>query len=374
MRRRQFRDTNGEDHIGGHSSPSTDMRFDSPSPQTPHPNYDRPSSTPTEVRGSSTPTATPDNRPMICPLGFSFDNNLCKRDISRIIQSKFEGPYPSWKKTDRAVREMWYGEFKKNWSWDSALEHQIRANFEKTAFDRMTDILFRVRKDLNKKPSWMPLSVFEALKEYWNSAEFKDKSEKGKKNRASDVGGSMHTCSSVPMSEHKKRLSRQFGRPPTQAELFLATHRRKDNSEFVDRRSEDTYMRQHEASSQSSTVGHSEDSEAGQPSHPAIDDRSLWLEVAGGKKKGRVYGMGSEAHIIPGSYYVPTPQPPPQPSSSVSLSDQIQEAVRVAIEPFNQGISAIEDRLHYRSSSSSPQNPSDHWHDLLFVWICNMEL
>ncbi|XP_052191205.1 uncharacterized protein LOC127800559 [Diospyros lotus] len=124
----------------------------------------------------------------------------------------------------------------------------------------MTDILFRVRKDLNKKPSWMPLSVFEALKEYWNSAEFKDKSEKGKKNRASDVGGSMHTCGSVPMSEHKKRLSRQFGRPPTQAELFLATQRRKDNFGFVDRRSEDTYAnfqtRQHEASSQSSAVGH----------------------------------------------------------------------------------------------------------------------
>ncbi|XP_052188469.1 uncharacterized protein LOC127798870 [Diospyros lotus] len=179
---------------------------------------------------------------MICPLGFSFDNNLCKRDISRIIQSKFEGPYPSWKKTDPAVREMWYGEFK----------------------------------------------------------------------------------------------SRQFGRLPTQAELFLVTHGRKNNSGFVDRRSEDTYAnfqtRQHEASSQLSAVGHSEDSDVGQPSHLAIDDRSLWLEVAGGKKKGCVYGMGLEAHIIPGSYYVPTPQPPPQPSSSVSLSNQIQEAVWVAIE------------------------------------------
>ncbi|XP_052183434.1 uncharacterized protein LOC127795664 isoform X2 [Diospyros lotus] len=132
------------------------MRFDFPSPQTPHPNYDGPSSMPTEVGGSSTPTATPDNRPMICPLGFSFDNNLCKRDIFRIIESKFEGPYPSWKKTDPAVREMWYDEFK----------------------------------------------------------------------------------------------LRQFGRPPTQAELFLTTHRRKDNSGFVDKRSEDTYAnfqtRQHE--------------------------------------------------------------------------------------------------------------------------------
>ncbi|XP_052172282.1 uncharacterized protein LOC127788211 [Diospyros lotus] len=160
------------------------------------------------------------------------------------------------------------------------------------------------------------------------------------------------------MSEHKKRLSKQFGHPPTQAELFLATHRRKDNFGFVDRRSKDTYAnfqtRQHEASSQSLAVGHSEDRDAGQPSHLAIDDRSLWLEVAGTKKKGRVYGMGSEAHIILGSYYVPTPQPPPQSSSSVSLSDQIEKAIRATIEPFNQRISAIEDRLHHRSSSSSP--------------------
>jgi len=41
-----------------------------------------------------------------------FDNIWCKRDITRIIQSKFEKPYPSWKKTEPAVRDMWFGEFK----------------------------------------------------------------------------------------------------------------------------------------------------------------------------------------------------------------------------------------------------------------------
>ena len=81
-------------------------------------------------------------------------------------------------------------------------------------------------------------------------------------------------------------------------------------------------MRQ--ASSQSSAVGPTEDGDvAGQPSQPAVDETSLWLEVAGGKKKGRVYGMGSEAHIIPGSYHVlsPSPPPPPPQSSSISLAD-----------------------------------------------------
>jgi len=94
----------------------------------------------------------------------------------------------------------------KNWSWESELENQIRINFEKTASDRFTDLLFRVRRDLPKKPSWICPVVFEALKEYWNTPEFKNKSEKAKKNRSSDVGGSKHTCGSIPMSEHKKRL------------------------------------------------------------------------------------------------------------------------------------------------------------------------
>ncbi|XP_052177560.1 uncharacterized protein LOC127791616 [Diospyros lotus] len=263
---------------GGHSSPS-DVRFDSLSPHTSHSYADGPSSTPAEVGGSSTPPAPHQNCIMIRPLGSSFDNIWCKRDITRIIQSKFEKPYTSWKKTDPAIRDMWFGEFKKRWSWESELENQIRINFEKTTSDRLTDLLFRVRRDLTKKPSWTCPVVFEALKEYWNTLEFKNKSEKAKKNRSSDIGGSKHTCGSIPMSEHKKRLA-------------------------------DFQMRQ--ASSQSSAVGPTEDSDAaGQPSQAALDETSLWLEVAGGKKKGRVYGIGSEAHVIPGSYHVLSPPPPP---------------------------------------------------------------
>ncbi|XP_052193886.1 uncharacterized protein LOC127802215 [Diospyros lotus] len=331
IRRRQFRESAGDDYIGGHSS-SSDVRFDSLIPHTPHSYADGPSSTPAEVGGSSTPPAPRQNCIMIRPLGSSFDNIWCKRDITRIIRSKFEKPYTSWKKTDPAVRDMWFGKF----------------------------------KGLDKNPSWMCLVVFEALKEYWNTPEFMSKLEKAKKNRSSDIGGSKHTCGSIPMSEHKKRLSKLLGRPPTQAELFIAMHQRKDSSGFVDSRSEETYadFQMWQASSQSSAVGPTEYSDAaGQPSQAAFDETSLWLEVAGGKKKGCVYGMGSEAHVIPSSYHVLSPLPPP-PQSSISLADQIQQAVscaiNAAIEPFNHRLSAIEERFHNPSSSSPPSNPSDH--------------
>jgi len=97
-----------------------------------------------------------------------------------------------------------------------------------------------------------------------------------------------------------------------------------------------------------------------------FDETSLWLEVVGGKKKGRVYGMGLEAHVIPGSYHVLSqslPPPPPQ-SSSISLADQIQQAVSSAInatiEPFHHRLLVIEEKLHNPSSSSPPSDPSDH--------------
>lgn len=119
-----------------------------------------------------------------------------------------------------------------------------------------------------------------------------------------------------------------------------------------------------------------EDSDAvRQPSQTAFDELSLWLEVADGKKKGRVYEMGSEVHIIFGSYHVlsplppPPPSPPPPQSSSISLAEQIQQAVSTVMVPFHHRLSAIEARLHDSFSSSPPSNPSDHLKDLSLPWI-----
>ena len=122
-----------------------------------------------------------------------------------------------------------------------------------------------------------------------------------------------------------------------------------------------------QASSQSSIIGPIKDSDiVGQPSWPAFNETSLWLEVAGEKKKGHVYGMGLEAHVILGSYHVlsPLPRPSPPQSSSISLVDQIQQvvscAISLAIEPFHHHLSVMEERLHNPSSSSPPSNPSDY--------------
>jgi len=63
------------------------------------------------------------------------------------------------------------------------------------------------------------------------------------------------------------------------------------------------------------------------------------LEVVGQKKKDRVYGMGSEPHIILAdhSYQLPSPSPPLLLSLFIDQIQQImREVVREAMEPINQ--------------------------------------
>ncbi|XP_052171500.1 uncharacterized protein LOC127787478 [Diospyros lotus] len=189
--------------------------------------------------------------------------------------------------------------------------------------------------------------------------EFKDKSKKAKTNRDLDVEGSMHTRGSIPMSEHKKRLSKQFGRPSIQIELFLAIHRKRDSSGFVDRRltSKHDNMRhyhrhRHLANQKIMTLSC--------PRNQLLTRDQYGWRLRATRKKGCIYGMGLEAYVIPGSYYLSSPLPPS--SSSSSLAKQIQEAVMTAIEPFHDHLPALESSFPPSppSSSSPPPYTSDH--------------
>jgi len=76
---------------------------------------------------------------------------------------------------------------------------------------RLKDMFCTARKDLSVRPFWLSSEVWDTLKQYWESPEFKKISEQAKINRASDVDGlgpSLHTCGCIPMSEHKRRLVR----------------------------------------------------------------------------------------------------------------------------------------------------------------------
>ncbi|XP_038698033.1 uncharacterized protein LOC119995592 [Tripterygium wilfordii] len=130
------------------------------------------------------------------------------------------------------------------------------------------------------------------LEKLWAEPDYVRKREKAKINRASETDGCTNTGGSISHSEHKKRLEKELGRPPTNAELFRHCHIKKATKEFVERRTTTTYNDNNKLkeahSSQAST---SEES----PLEPQDDD-SIFMEATKYvNKKGRIYGLGSKA-------------------------------------------------------------------------------
>jgi len=64
--------------------------------------------------------------------------------------------------------------------------------------------MYRVRKGIDKG-EWIPDELREKLEQNWEDSNWKDKTEVNKQNRRSS-GGPLHTCGSIPTTEHSKRL------------------------------------------------------------------------------------------------------------------------------------------------------------------------
>ena len=88
-------------------------------------------------------------------------------------------------------------------------EQRIRKNWERRGSNRLTDIFNEARENRDHKPDWIGEAVWQELWKYWDSDEFKDRSQKNKKNRASDCDGlgfPLHTGGSISINDHATRL------------------------------------------------------------------------------------------------------------------------------------------------------------------------
>ena len=98
----------------------------------------------------------------------------------------------------------------KSYKWLPQYEEDIKRNWNRKAGDRLRGMMAKVREDLahNRRPIWIPEHVLNEMAATWSSEQYKEKQEQAKQNRASARGGSLHTCGSIPVSEHKRRLVR----------------------------------------------------------------------------------------------------------------------------------------------------------------------
>ncbi|MED6108702.1 hypothetical protein PIB30_026677 [Stylosanthes scabra] len=111
---------------------------------------------------------------------------------------------------------------------------------------------------------WIPLNLFDRLVEFWRQEDFKRLQRTNTKNRASETGGSINTGGSTTYLASRERM-----------EAFEAEKNRREaeRQAIID---------------------------AGGPEPPPIDEEAIWMQVAGGRKKGRIYCKG----VVP-AYSVP---------------------------------------------------------------------
>nr|GMD92740.1 putative transposase En/Spm [Ipomoea batatas] len=114
----------------------------------------------------------------------------------------------------------------------------IRRIFEKKGVqsslpDHLREVRVRLADENKTKPHWIANDVLDDLVRIWESEDFKKLSKKNKSNRNSNSGGlgaSLHSCGSIPMTEHRRRLDtmnelRQTQTEASDAELWFGGHR-----------------------------------------------------------------------------------------------------------------------------------------------------
>ncbi|XP_072066563.1 uncharacterized protein [Arachis hypogaea] len=152
-------------------------------------------------------------------------------------------------------------------------------------------MLHAIRKK-GARPYWIPPEVLGELMRRWNTDAYRQLQVRNTATRKSTRGTSLHTAGGTTFPEARLRLNHSLGRQSRMDEFFEHTHTRKeDRTQWVDEHSQKTKdifqecMFQAEQERQAAI-------EAGVIDPPPVSEKSIWIETLGGKRRGRVYGMG----------------------------------------------------------------------------------
>nr|GMD44056.1 putative transposase En/Spm [Ipomoea batatas] len=118
-----------------------------------------------------------------------FEPHGANRAVIDYIKKYYKKPIISYKEAPLKVNEVWFNEFK--------------------ASERLSNALYDVHVE-KSCPYWITLEVYKGFCELWNTPSYIAKCEKNKWSRNSSHGddgpSSLHTCGSIPMSKHRRRL------------------------------------------------------------------------------------------------------------------------------------------------------------------------
>ncbi|XP_060188058.1 uncharacterized protein LOC132617140 isoform X3 [Lycium barbarum] len=215
----------------------------------------------------------------------------CSNTISASFKNQLDPNGINWKGVSEDTRNFYFGEFK-TYHWDSSIpESVIKKHWNTKAATKYTNFISKI-KQKRIKPDYVSDNVWERWLQLWPDPKCVEKSEINAKNRCGgkEVAAGTHTGGSICIGEHRKRLAVTKGRDPTPGEVHLHVHTHDhDGESFVDERARDVHERYQEILREKSQ------------SQSDIDQCEAYYEAAGGTRKRRTYGLGSQAQ----SYYGP---------------------------------------------------------------------
>ncbi|MED6183990.1 hypothetical protein PIB30_043021 [Stylosanthes scabra] len=161
-------------------------------------------------------------------------------------------------------------------------EANIRKAWEIMAAKRHRGMMHNIREK-GAPHHWISDGIFRRYLDFWASADYQAMRRANKSNRASSTSGSLHTRGgSITYPAIAKKMS----------EVILRTHTRKnDRGQFVDERSKQQ-IEQHKAEIKRLEDERAARIVASDPAGPPRDEDEVWVRIAGGRKRGRVYEKG----------------------------------------------------------------------------------
>ncbi|KDP36509.1 hypothetical protein JCGZ_09335 [Jatropha curcas] len=169
------------------------------------------------------------------------------RQIMRIIKLYLNKDGYTWDAAPQEVRDFYWEEFQKHFVWEEAITAMLKVARSSSACLRRYE---RVGRRL---------------------------------------GRILHSRESVTHL-HETDVAKKYGREPTPMEVFSYTHTKDhDGNTFVDRRV--LGVNENYSTARERVIS----SQAGSEAESRIDELALYLEAVGGKKKTKVYGIGSQA-------------------------------------------------------------------------------
>ncbi|XP_052176229.1 uncharacterized protein LOC127790674 isoform X2 [Diospyros lotus] len=203
--------------------------------------------------------------------------------------------------------------------WQAEESNRIWITWNKSGQRSFRSNLNKVKSGVDKG-DWMDPSMRRSLQAKWNEDEYKKKFEQNKKNRTSEISGSVHTGGSIPFTETRRRLAKELNRELNEFEIFKKTHTRKNDQGqevWVDHRSQTVAEAFERLNAEASLQSAKSDS----TSSPAINEHHIFYQVVSGRnKKGRIYGLGSQ-----GNQSYPSPSGSTYNSSCGSVTQDFEQ-------------------------------------------------